>query len=144
MKVFKLLSIVAFATVLFIGCNSKDKQTIVETPIPQEIVAKVINGEPNKGDKVPNNLACMVNDAYMGKEQLEVPFDGKMYYGCCEMCKERIPTDETVRYALDPQTLSKVDKANAYIVLIGDNDEVAYFENESNYKSFLKENKKFN
>ena len=67
-----------------------------------------------------------------------------MYYGCCEMCKERIPTDETVRYALDPQTLSKVDKANAYIVLIGDNDEVAYFENESNYKSFLKENKKFN
>lgn len=82
MKVFKLLSIVAFATVLFIGCNSKDKQTIVETPIPQEIVAKVINGEPNKGDKVPNNLVCMVNDAYMGKEQLEVPFDGKMYYGC--------------------------------------------------------------
>lgn len=144
MKVYKLLSIVAFATVLFIGCNSKDKQTIVETPIPQEIVAKVINGEPNKGDKVPNNLVCMVNDAYMGKEQLEVLFDGKMYYGCCEMCKERIPTDETVRYALDPQTLSKVDKANAYIVLIGDNDEVAYFENESNYKSFLKENKKFN
>ena len=44
----------------------------------------------------------MVNDAYMGKKQIEVPHDGKTYYGCCEMCVERIPKDKSVREATDP------------------------------------------
>lgn len=44
----------------------------------------------------------MVNDAYMGKKQIEVPHDGKTYYGCCKMCVERIPKDKSVREATDP------------------------------------------
>lgn len=144
MKIFKLLSIVAFATVLFIGCNSSAKETDTDTQSSHQTVSSLNNGKPIKGDKVPNNLVCMVNDAYMGKEQIEVPFEGKMYYGCCKMCQEKIPNDKTVRYAIDPQTLTQVDKANAYIVLIGDNGEVAYFENENNYQKFFKENIKFN
>ncbi len=76
----------------------------------------------------------------MGKEQIEVPFEGKMYYGCCNMCKEKIPKDQSVRYAVDPHSLKKISKADAYIVVIGDNDEVAYFENEQNYQLFLNEN----
>jgi len=95
-------------------------------------------GYPPRKLQVPNNLVCMVNDAYMGKQQLEVPFEGKLYYGCCEMCKERIPNDAKVRMAVDPHTLKKVDKATAYIVLIGDQDEVAYFESKDNYDAFLK------
>ena len=95
-----------------------------------------------KGDNVPHDLVCMVNDAYMGKKQMEVPMDGKKYYGCCEMCKERIPKDEKVRYGIDPLTTKKVDKAKAYIVLIGDNGEVAYFENKDNYKKFVAEHKR--
>ncbi len=35
---------------------------------------------------LPKDLVCMVNDAYMGKKQLPIKFEGRMYYGCCEMC----------------------------------------------------------
>lgn len=139
MKVqLKFLSIVALATVLFIGCsqNKSNEATSTNEVSTATQTSNVKTNEPKKGDHVPSNLVCMVNDAYMGKQQLEVPFEGKMYYGCCKMCQERIPTDGTVRYAIDPHTLDKVDKATAYIVLIGDNGEVAYFENETNYQNF--------
>ncbi|WP_268139715.1 hypothetical protein [Salinimicrobium sp. TH3] len=89
-------------------------------------------------DQVPNNEVCMVNNAYMGRLQLEVPYDGRMYYGCCEMCVERIPQDEDVRIAIDPMTSEEVDKATAFIVLTGEQREVAYFKNEENYLNFLK------
>lgn len=135
-----VFSIVAVATVLFTSCESeKSGATVIEnTAVGKEIAQ---NNNPKRGDYVPSNLVCMVNDAYMGKQQLEVPFEDKMYYGCCEMCQDKIPTDPTVRYAVDPHTLKKVDKATAYIVLIGDNGEVAYFENEANYQNFKQKNK---
>lgn len=90
----------------------------------------------NVGDKVPNKQVCMVNNAYMGKDQFEVPYDGKTYYGCCNMCVERIPNDETARKATDPFTGKEIDKANAYIVLKDQQGNVDYFENEENYKKF--------
>lgn len=90
----------------------------------------------NVGDKVPNKQVCMVNNAYMGKNQFEVPYDGKTYYGCCNMCVERIPNDETARKAKDPFTGKEIDKANAYIVLKDQQGNVDYFENEENYKKY--------
>lgn len=96
---------------------------------------------PQRGDAVAPDLVCMVNDVYMGKKQLAVPFEGKTYYGCCAMCQERIPQDKSVRYAIDPYSMKPVDKADAYIVLIGHGGEVAYFENEGHYRDFLKTNK---
>ncbi|WP_286513118.1 hypothetical protein [Empedobacter falsenii] len=90
----------------------------------------------NVGDKVPNKQVCMVNNAYMGKDQFEVPYDGKTYYGCCNMCVERIPNDETARIAKDPFTGKEIDKADAYIVLKDQQGNVDYFENEENYKKF--------
>jgi YHS domain-containing protein len=86
------------------------------------------SGKYAKGDQVPNEMVCMVNNAYMGKKQIEVPHDGKVYYGCCEMCVERIPKDKKVREAVDPYTGKTVDKASAYIVMISNEGEVAYFE----------------
>lgn len=147
MKVqIKLFCTVALATVLFIGCNSKSTNNetteIIQTEqqsaatAAQPITATNAN-MPALGEQVPNDFVCMVNDAYMGRLQFEVPFEGKMYYGCCDMCKERIPKDESVRYAIDPLTKKKVNKADAYIVLIGNNGEVVYFENEENYKKLI-------
>ncbi len=135
---FKFLSIVALAAVLFIGCNQhKNNEAASSNEVSSDISSsKIKSSEPKKGDHVASNLVCMVNDAYMGKQQLEVPYNGKMYYGCCKMCQERIPKDESVRYAFDPHTMKKVDKATAYIVLIADDGEVAYFENEQNYIAF--------
>ncbi|MCH5688793.1 hypothetical protein LWM68_33775 [Niabella sp. W65] len=80
----------------------------------------------------------MVNDAYMGKKQFDVKFQGKTYYGCCEMCKERIPKDASVRVATDPYSHKQVDKAVAVIAVTGNNGEVSYFESKDNYDNYLK------
>lgn len=141
----KLFSTLALAIVLFTACNSTDNQETAAatqteqsgvTAMPQPMAVSGAN-MPALGDQVPNDYVCMVNDAYMGRLQFEVPFEGKTYYGCCDMCKERIPQDESVRYAIDPFSKKKVDKADAYIVLIGQNGEVVYFENEENYKKLI-------
>jgi len=125
----KYIGIVALASVLFTACNLGNKEN--------EASAEQVTSVPQIGDHVPNNLVCMVNNAYMGVPQLEVSFEGKTYYGCCEMCQERIPKEKEVRTAIDLYTLKAIDKANAYIVLIGDSGEVAYFENEKNYKDLI-------
>lgn len=139
--ILKILSIIALAAILVTSCENKKTEMKTEIAENKLTIKEVIqNNDPEKGKNVPNNLVCMVNDLYMGKEQIEVPFEGKMYYGCCNMCKEKIPKDESVRYATDPHSLKKISKADAYIVVIGNNNEVAYFESEGNYQQFLKEN----
>lgn len=90
-----------------------------------------------KGDLVPTEEVCMVNDAFMAKKQLLVKYEGKAYYGCCEMCKERIPKEAAVRVAIDPLSGNKVDKAMAAIAITGDQGEVSYFENEENYRKYV-------
>jgi hypothetical protein len=139
--ILKILSIVALAAILVTSCENKKTEMKTERTENKLAIKEVIqNNDPEKGKNVPNNLVCMVNDVYMGKEQIEVPFEGKMYYGCCNMCKEKIPKDASVRYAIDPHSLKRISKADAYIVVIGHNNEVAYFENEGNYQKFLEGN----
>lgn len=139
--ILKTLSIGALAAVLFTSCESKKTEMKTVVAENKSVTKEVVqNNNSQKGKNVPNNMVCMVNDAYMGKEQIEVPFEGKIYYGCCNMCKEKIPKDENARYTTDPLSLKKISKADAYIVVIGNNNEVAYFENEENYQQFLKEN----
>lgn len=135
MKVLNVFIIVAMAAMM-ISCQNQEKtkqnKTQISTALP---VQKMTNFQ--KGDRVPNNEVCMVNDAYMGKKQIEIPFEGKTYYGCCAMCVERIPKDGEVRMAIDPFTGQKIDKANAYIILLSKEGDVAYFESEENYRNFI-------
>ena len=88
-------------------------------------------------EQLSNNKVCMVNDAYMGVDQIEVPVGGKMYYGCCEMCVEKLNTLESARIATDPFTGEKVDKADAFIVLKSKTTgEVYYFQSADTYQQF--------
>lgn len=145
MRTIKKYGIFFFTGILMISCNPKEKPV---TPEKKTAVAAVTPDNPGslpavykKGEQVPNELVCMVNDAYMGKKQMEVPFDGKMYYGCCDMCVKRIPEDATVRMAVDAHTGAKVDKATAFIVLLDEvHGNVAYFESEKNYQDFIARN----
>lgn len=141
MFLFNILKVGLFilGSVLWLGCQSPKAENQVATSRVESTTA-ITTGSPQKGEQVPNRLVCMVNDMYMGKEQLAVPFEGKTYYGCCAMCQERIPKDKSVRYAIDPFSMKSISKADAYIVLIGNEGEVAYFENESHYRDFLKMN----
>ncbi|SHF42499.1 hypothetical protein SAMN05444483_10156 [Salegentibacter echinorum] len=90
------------------------------------------------GDKLPNDLVCMVNDAYMAKPQIPVPVNGKTYYGCCEMCVGTLNNEESARMATDPQTGERVDKTEAFIVLLDANGRVGYFNSEVNYTAYAK------
>lgn len=112
-----------------------------ETPLTSKTeIVSTSNEQPKVGDIVPNEKVCMVNNAYMGKKQLEVKFEGKTYYGCCENCQKAIPTDETARTAYDPISKNPVDKSIAIIAKSDENDAVLYFENETNYKKYFKKN----
>ena len=61
-----LLGILAFVAVFLVSCtNSKAENT------------QITNAQFKTGDIVPHDQVCMVNNAYMGKKQLEVQHDGK-------------------------------------------------------------------
>src|SRR5262245_47969943 len=42
---------------------------------------------------------CMVNDNLFPKDQIPVEVSGKTYFGCCEMCKDRLASDASLRTA---------------------------------------------
>jgi hypothetical protein len=91
------------------------------------------------GVELPKELVCMVNNAYMGKKQVPVPFEDKLYYGCCQMCVKTIQNERSVRIAFDPLTKKEVDKSAAFITLnpaIRDGS-VLYFESEENFKKYI-------
>ena len=135
-----ILGITILSSLVLISCQNKEKESTKEISHIEINQPNNINSISelayNIGDKVPNKQVCMVNNAYMAKDQIEVPHDGKTYYGCCNMCVERIPNDETARTAKDPFSGKSVDKSEAYIVLKDKAGNVDYFENEANYKKY--------
>jgi len=80
---------------------------------------------------------CMVNNQLFEKDQIPIAVEGKTYYGCCEMCKERLAKDAAARTALDPVTGKKVDKAKAVIAAQPDG-KVLYFESEKTLAEYQK------
>ncbi|TVZ26844.1 hypothetical protein JM83_1835 [Gillisia sp. Hel_I_86] len=144
-RIIKVLA-VAFLTVGFFGaCNSFGEQQKLKKEVESGKEVEPIQESTEKlsydyqvGDHLPNELVCMVNNAYMGKPQIPVPVNGKTYYGCCEMCVGALNGDEKARMATDPFSGKQVDKSEAFIVLQNEAGEVAYFESESNYKTYNK------
>ena len=90
---------------------------------------------------VKPELVCMVNDRIMGAPQIPVEVEGKTYYGCCAGCVGALKNDESVRYATDPITGNRVDKAKAYI-LAGPQGIALYFESPESAKKYLEKLKK--
>ena len=65
-----------------------------------------------------------------------MPHDsGKIYYGCCEMCKDRLANDAKLRAAVDPYSRKEVNKADA-VLAQDSNGSVFYFENDTNLDAF--------
>lgn len=85
--------------------------------------------------KVEPKTVCMINEQAMGKDQIPVEIDGKTYFGCCEMCKKALASDETKRSAVDPVSQKKVDKAKA-VIAAQEDGKVFYFENDENLKKY--------
>ncbi len=85
--------------------------------------------------RVPAEQVCMVNDAFMGKKQIPIPVQGKIYYGCCQMCVSTLTNDAEERQAIDPVSGHAVDKASAVIGALADGN-VFYFENKANFETY--------
>lgn len=78
---------------------------------------------------------CMVNDQFMGKPQIPVEVEGRTYFGCCAMCKDRLGKEPATRTAQDPVTGEAVDKAKAVIVQDA-TGKVLYFASEDTLRRF--------
>jgi YHS domain-containing protein len=89
----------------------------------------------DKAVLVPAKNVCMINDRSMANDQIPVEVDGKTYYGCCPMCKERLAKEEASRYAIDPVSGKKVDKAKAVIGALP-GAAVLYFESIENFAKY--------
>lgn len=85
--------------------------------------------------KVESKYVCMINDTLFDREQIPVEVNGKTYYGCCPMCKEKLEKSAQARTATDPVSGNTVDKATA-IIGAQANGKVHYFENEENLKHY--------
>lgn len=109
-KLLLSIALALFALPVFAQGGSDAANTL--TPIKQEYV-------------------CMVNNAAFDKPQIPVDVNGKTYYGCCPMCKERLTKDVSARTAIDPVSGKSVDKAEAVIGKATDGS-VYYFENKDN------------
>ena len=90
--------------------------------------------------KVEAKKVCMVNNQVFEKDQIPIQVEGRTYYGCCEMCKERLAKDSRARTAIDPVTGKQVDKATAFIAALPDGS-VLYFANQASFERYTSEKK---
>lgn len=78
---------------------------------------------------------CMVNNQFMGKPQIPIAVEGRTYYGCCAMCKDRLGNDPAARLAQDPVTGESVDKSKAVIIQDA-SGKVMYFASEDTLRRY--------
>ncbi len=90
------------------------------------------------GTVLNSSEVCFVNDRHMGKPQIPVNVEGKIYYGCCAGCAETLRTKRSTRFSHDPLTGSEVDKATATIAPDPrGSGKVLYFESKQTYERYL-------
>jgi YHS domain-containing protein len=94
------------------------------------------------GNVDKREYVCMMQDMVLGKPGIPIQFEGKTYYGCCEMCKERIK-NEPQKYtkAVDPVSGKSVDKASSFIY--GLEGSAYYFASDANRKAFSTDPQKY-
>lgn len=127
------LAIGILVLIISVSCNKQEKHSKASVTVVKEN-----NIKSDKAPHVKSSFVCYINNAYMGKEQIPVEVDEKIYYGCCEGCADKLKNMRETRYAIDPLTGNEVDKALAFIVLKPNgNGEVLYFESEESYLKYF-------
>jgi len=86
--------------------------------------------------RVASDEVCMMNNRFMKEKQIPVEVEGRTYFGCCAMCKDKLTNDATARSGTDPISGRPVDKATA---LIGakPNNAVVYFESQETFDAYV-------
>lgn len=77
----------------------------------------------------------MINNRRFEEKQIPVPIGDKTYYGCCQMCVRELNENPESRFAIDPVSGEKVNKAEAVIGALP-NGKIRYFESEETMRQF--------
>ena len=127
----KALSLLALSFVIGLSaCESSSTSTSAPAPVVE--AAQLPAGFERVADA---SQVCMVNDQYMGKPQIPIAVEGRTYYGCCPMCKDRLAQQPASRIGKDPVTGNNVDKAVALMVKDA-SGKILYFENEDSLRRY--------
>ena len=126
----QLIILLATLCVLFSGCSSESVNTGEE-----DLTGNAIGDLSKRLTQIEAKYVCMINDDSYVKEQILVEVDGKDYYGCCMGCKAKLENDPNSRFAIDPVSGNRVDKATA-VIGAAPNKDVYYFESLENLESF--------
>lgn len=131
-------------SLLLLSCADKKKQVVESAPqvnAEQQSTTNDAMASTQNYEIVPNKKVCMVNDRFMGIDQLPIDVNGIMYYGCCEDCVEKLQKNlENVRFGSNPLNNSKVDKASAVIVQDKSSGGVFYFASKEDANTFIQQN----
>jgi hypothetical protein len=135
----RIVKNVLMVTVIVAGLFISQKES---KAISSKLNASEIQ-QQEKSVQIAKDQVCMVNDAFMGSPQIEIPVNDKMYYGCCKMCVKKLNDSKEIRTAIDPLSKEEVDKSEAYIVLDPDSDQngVLYFKSESTFNRYMNQRK---
>ena len=128
MKQFIVL--LATLCLLFSGCSNGSTDQVT-----QDLTGSVVGDTSKRLTLIESKYVCMINDDSYLKEQILVEVDGKDYYGCCMGCKAKLENDPNSRFAIDPISKNRVDKATA-VIGAAPNKDVYYFESLENLESF--------
>lgn len=134
-KLSRIISASAVALLLAAGAVACQQQA-AQGPVSQVQATPAANPQAAGLRKVEDrSKVCMVNNQVFDKTQIPIEVEGKTYYGCCEMCKDRLANDAEARFATDPVSGARVDKATAVIGAQADGT-TFYFENEANLQQY--------
>lgn len=148
-RIYKLLISILFlifASIILLSC-ANDKKDKTETASLSDTKTKPIQMNSTVASQttyeiVPNDKVCMVNDRFMGVEQIPIDVEGTTYYGCCQGCVEKLQKNiDDVRFGNNPLNKTKVDKASAVIVQDKSNGSVFYFASKEDVQDFISKNK---
>ncbi len=94
------------------------------------------------GNVEKREYVCMMQDMVLTKPGIAIQYGGKTYYGCCQMCKEKIKNEpEKYTRSADPVSGKPVDKAESFIY--GIEGTAYYFGSEANRKVFAENPQKY-
>jgi YHS domain-containing protein len=86
-------------------------------------------------EQVEAPYVCMITNKVFDSKQIEVPVEGHVYYGCCQMCVKKLNNNPESRYATDPVSGAQVNKAEA-VLGAGPDEAVRYFESVETLRAF--------
>ena len=95
---------------------------------------------PSQNDTISHSRICMVDDIYQGDyPTIPVVLSSNKYYGCDAKAIHELSSKQDIRFAIDPVTKRKVDKALAVVGLHSKRDgKVLYFESKETFDQYLK------